>query len=293
MDTIYITNDRWRAQVAERAGVNRIMVDLEILGKMDRQGCRDTVISRHSITDVALVRSVLKDALLMVRVNPVHPKMDDEVDACIDAGADVLMLPMFARPTEVRRFIDIVGGRARTCLLLETGAALARIHDILDVGGIDEVHIGLNDLHLSLKLDFMFEIVSGGLMEYMARILKARGKKFGFGGIARIRRSTLTPLSPELILSEHVRLGSSQVILSRDYSSIFEECPREVSIETFVNEVRKLHLCINRISAEGPGILISNFRDLKRAVDEIASDRRRSMLQAAKARADGSTDYYN
>src|SRR6516165_2639041 len=142
MDTILITNDSWRAQAAEQAGVDRIMVDLEIMGKGERQKNLDTLISRHSVSDVARLRSVLGRALLMVRVNPIHNHTRDEVDACTAAGAKILMLPMFNHPAEVRQFIQIVGGRARICLLLETGTALARLHDIISVPGIDEVHIG-------------------------------------------------------------------------------------------------------------------------------------------------------
>ncbi|WP_305461450.1 aldolase/citrate lyase family protein [Photobacterium leiognathi] len=72
----------------------------------------------------------------------------------LKAGADIIMLPMFKTAGEAQSFIDYIDGRARTCLLIETSEALARIDDILEVPGIDEVHIGLNDLHLSLGLSF-------------------------------------------------------------------------------------------------------------------------------------------
>ena len=53
----------------------------------------------------------------------------------------------------------IVNKRVKTCLLLETSQALCRLDDILTLEGIDEIHIGLNDLHLSMGLDFMFELL--------------------------------------------------------------------------------------------------------------------------------------
>lgn len=40
---IYITNDPKTAQIAEEAGVDRIMVDLETIGKDQRQGGMNTV----------------------------------------------------------------------------------------------------------------------------------------------------------------------------------------------------------------------------------------------------------
>jgi 2-keto-3-deoxy-L-rhamnonate aldolase RhmA len=277
MDTIFITNDSWRAQVAEQAGVDRVMVDLEIIGKSERQKNHDTLISRHSLSDVGRLRSVLRRALLMVRMNPVHECTLDEVNACTAAGADILMLPMISHPAECKQFVQIVGGRSKTCLLLETGAALARLYDIISIPGIDEVHIGLNDLHLALKLDFMFEVVSGGLIEYMAQIIRGRGLKFGIGGIARLGRGLL---SPELILSEHVRLGSSQVILSRDYNQIFDECGEDLILDVFRREIEKLQGCIKQMRRLGSQIQAANSRKLKYAVDDIVGTRSNGLSPA-------------
>src|SRR5262245_5684371 len=112
MDTIFITNDRWRAQVAEQAGVARVLVDLETIGKTERQKDYDTLISRHDLSDVRLLRGVLKRALLMVRLNPMYDSTPHEVQTCIEAGADVLMLPMISHPAEVKQFVQMVGGRS-------------------------------------------------------------------------------------------------------------------------------------------------------------------------------------
>jgi 2-keto-3-deoxy-L-rhamnonate aldolase RhmA len=266
MNTIFITNDPWRAQVAEQAGVDRVMIDLEIIGKSERQKGFDTLISRHSLSDVKRLRSVLDHALLMVRINPMHDSARDEIHACAAAGADILMLPMISHPDEVKQFVQFVDGRSKTCLLLETGAALARLRDIVSVSGIDEVHIGLNDLHLALKLDFMFEVVSGGLIDYMAQTIRRKHLKFGIGGIARLGHGLV---SPELILSEHVRLGSSQVILSRDYNRIFDECGKELIVGVFRREIEKLQGCVTHMRRLGPQVQATNSRKLKCAVDEI------------------------
>jgi 2-keto-3-deoxy-L-rhamnonate aldolase RhmA len=270
MDTIFITNDPWRAQVAEQAGVDRVMIDLEIIGKSERQRNFDTLISRHSLSDVNRLRSVLNRALLMVRINPMHDYARDEIHACTASGADILMLPMISHPAEARQFVQFVGGRSKTCLLLETGAALARLRDIVSVPGIDEVHIGLNDLHLALKLDFMFEVVSGGLIDYMAQTIRRRGLRFGIGGIARLGHGLV---SPELILSEHARLGSSQVILSRDYNRIFDECGEELIVGVFRREIEKLQRCVKQMRRLGSQLQATNSRKLKCAVEEIVGMR--------------------
>jgi len=57
---MYITNDAEIAKIAENAGVDWIFVDLEINGKEERQGHLDTVISKHEISDVKKIKSVLK-----------------------------------------------------------------------------------------------------------------------------------------------------------------------------------------------------------------------------------------
>ncbi|QDS87035.1 HpcH/HpaI aldolase/citrate lyase family protein [Rosistilla ulvae] len=214
------------------------MVDLEINGKVKRQGHLDTVISRHAIDDVGKLRSVLSTSELMVRVNPIHADSRTEIDRCVDLGADRIMLPMFTTASEVAQFLKLVGGRTKTCLLLETPASVVRLESILEVPGVEEIHIGLNDLHLGFGLSFMFELVSGGVIDLCSRAINARSIKFGFGGIARLGTGVLPS---DLILSEHSRIGSSQVILSRDFQNIF------VDAKTPQDAERALRREINKI----------------------------------------------
>ena len=90
----YITKDPAVARIAQAAGVDRIFVDMEYIGKAQRQGGMDTVQNHHTVEDVARLRPVLDQAELLVRVNPVHPGSKDEINRVITAGADVIMLPM-------------------------------------------------------------------------------------------------------------------------------------------------------------------------------------------------------
>ena len=52
---MYITNRPEVAHIAELSGVDRIFVDLETIGKQERQGGMDTVQSHHTLDDVAVV----------------------------------------------------------------------------------------------------------------------------------------------------------------------------------------------------------------------------------------------
>lgn len=220
MKLIAITNNPDRAAVYQDAGVDRIMVDLEINGKEERQGHLNTLISRHKPEDVSKLRSVLSTGELMVRTNPIFDDSPAEIDDILARGADRLMLPMFRHPDEVRQLIDIVDGRAELTLLVETAAAFARLPQILSIDADFDLHIGLNDLHLEYKLDFMFEIFTSGLLDHVARLCAQSSVAFGIGGIARVGKG-LVP--GELVIAEHVRLGSSRVILSRDFSELAVE----------------------------------------------------------------------
>lgn len=217
---MYITNKPEIASIADAAGVDRIFIDMEYIGKGERQGGLDTVQSHHTVEDVREVKKVLSNAQLMVRVNPIHDatseycSTEDEIDAVIDAGADVIMLPYFKTVEEVERFIKAVDGRARVFPLLESAKALECLDSILDVQGIDEIHIGLNDMSLDLKKKFMFELLADGTVENICRKLKAKNIPYGFGGIGRLGKGDLPA---EYVIKEHYRLGSTCAILSRSF----------------------------------------------------------------------------
>ena len=50
------------ARIAQAAGVDRIFVDMEYIGKAQRQGGMDTVQNHHTVEDVARLRPVLDQA---------------------------------------------------------------------------------------------------------------------------------------------------------------------------------------------------------------------------------------
>ena len=217
---MYITNNVQVARIAQNAGVDRIWVDMEWIGKEERQAGMNTVKSHHTIQDIANLRPVVTTSTLMARVNPIHEATKEycdskeEIEETIEAGAEVIMLPMFKTVKEVDRFVDYVAGRAKVQLLVETKEANEIIEDILAVPGIDEVHIGLNDLHLAYDKKFMFELLCDGTVDRLTKIFREKGLKFGFGGIARVGYGMLPA---EYIIAEHYKYGSTAAILSRNF----------------------------------------------------------------------------
>ena len=235
MKLMYITNNPVVARIAENAGVDWIFLDMEVIGKAFRQSGLNTVQNHHTVDDIKRIRKAIKKSKLLVRVNPIHDAVDnypsskDEIDASIEAGADILMLPYFKTVEEVKTFIHLVNGRAKTLLLLETVEAANLIDKILEVPGIDMIHLGLNDMHLELCMKFMFELLADGTVERLGDKIKAKGIPFGFGGIATLDGGAL---QGSMVLKEHVRLGSSMVIVSRSF------CNTEII--TDLNEVKRI-----------------------------------------------------
>ena len=220
---MYITNRPEIAQIAESSGVNRIFVDMEYIGKDARQGGMDSVKNHHTVNDVKAMKHAVETAEILVRVNPIHGAASEyassqqEIDAVVNAGADIIMLPFIQSVDEVREFIDLVGGRARTMLLIETPASAEAIDEILEIPGIDEIYIGLNDLSLGYHTKFMFELLADGTVETLCLKCKLKGIPFGFGGIASLGNGMLPS---EYIIREHYRLGSTCAILSRSFCNL-------------------------------------------------------------------------
>ncbi len=266
---MYITNRPDVAMIAERNGVDRIFVDMEYIGKDERQHGLDTVKNHHSFEDEMAVRKVLKTSQLLVRVNPIHEKQSDgypdseeEIERVINAGADIVMLPYFKTVGEVERFVADVNGRAKTMLLLETAEAAELVDEVAMVDGVDEIHIGLNDLAISYHSKFLFEMLSNGTVERLCNHLKHVGKPYGFGGLASLGRG-LVPA--EMIIKEHYRLGSTGAILSRSFCNINHFSNPDAINEVFYRGIREIRAlekeCDDRIR-----YFTDNEKNLKKAV---------------------------
>ncbi len=217
LETIVITNDAARAALAMRAGVARIMVDLEYIGKSDRQPA-GSLISAHTFDDISTIRAAVPAAKLIVRINPVGETTQREVEEAVTRGADFIMLPMVKTAQEMSRVKACIGGRAKLIPLIEHIDALNQAEAILDAGA-DEAYLGLNDLHLSLGQHFMFEPLAEGLVDQFAAHARARNLPFGFGGVGKMGAGLL---AADAVIGEHARLGSSRVIISRAFDRALE-----------------------------------------------------------------------
>lgn len=266
---MYITNSPRVAQIAQMAGVDRIWIDLETLGKEERQAGMNTVKSKHNISDISLIKPLLTTSSMMVRVNPINPNSKAEIDAVIKAGAEYVMLPMYRTKNDVEAFLRFVNGRVKTMLLLETIDAQKNLLDYVDLPGIDEIHIGLNDLHLAYGKKFMFELLADGTVESIVNILKIRGIKYGFGGFARVGYGILPA---EMILTEHYALGSQMAILSRGFCDANSVANPDEIADIFVNGVRDIRKKELEVSVYSDSQFAQNHDMVKMKVAQIVDN---------------------
>ena len=261
IELIQITNDPAFATRCDALDGMRLFVDLERMGKAQRQAGRSTFISTHQVADVARIKSCLRRSRLMVRLNPLNPQTRSEVQAVLDCGADMLMLPMFSDAGQLKEFSDHVGGRAPVVALLETTGALATLAQWIDTPGLAEVYVGLNDLHLSLGQRFMFEPLADGLVESVGAAARGRGIGFGFGGIARMEEGLLPGRD---VLAEHLRLASQAVILSRTFH-------RAEGGERFEDEVLALRAAEAALALRNPRQVRADAVRIGAAIEGIAA----------------------
>lgn len=216
MLTLLTTEPLWvRAAVA--AGVQRVGVDIERRGKRARQrSWGDARISDHRLVQLRTVAAHAGGARVFARLNPPYAGTAAEVERALALGASSLMLPQFRTVADAECFVGLVAGRAEVLLLVETAPAVARLREIAAVRGVDEIMVGLNDLHHALGLRSAMELAASPELERIAAEVRDAGVRFGFGGVARPGEQGL-PVSPDLLLARHAALGSASAWIARSF----------------------------------------------------------------------------
>ena len=268
MKYFMITNKPEIGQYVVDKGVDRIFIDLEKLGKQKRQGHLNTWKSEHQFDDILHMRNIIKGKRILVRLNPFNKDIELEINKAIELGADFLMLPMIENFDQIKTFCKNVHKRLPIIPLIETKESLSFLDKIINLEGISEVYIGLNDLSLSCGYKFLFEPIANGVLNNAAKLLNENNINWGFGGIAKIGKGILPA---ELILGEHVRLNSTRVILSRS----FHQNPGNIfdltSVNNFSEELDKLNEVYNKWLSASEEELEKNHLEIKRIISSLVS----------------------
>ena len=214
--TMLCSRDPAVAAEADAAGVDRVGLDLEVLGKHDRQAGLGTWVSDHLEDHLPPLRRAVTRGELFCRVNPLHEGTAAEVDRVVAAGAEVLMLPMFTSTGQVRAFVELVANRARVVPLLETRAAARAVREVVRVRSVDELHVGLTDLSLQLRVGERFALLGSPLLARVARTAREAGVRLGVGGVGRARDRGQRVAS-DLIYAQYPRLGATAALVSRAF----------------------------------------------------------------------------
>jgi hypothetical protein len=260
---LMIVDDPAIAGFISKNGVDRLFVDLEVMGKTERQGHLDTVQSVQTMETVSNIRRGAPDGHVLVRLNPFHDGTASEVDEAIARGADSVMLPMFHDYDTLAAFFDLLNGRVEVVPLFETVDSIAALPHIIEHLPVTSLHVGLNDLSLERGDKMIFSPLAKGVLDDASHALKAKETSFGIGGVARASEGNIPP---ELLLGEHVRLGSSAAILSRSFHRQAKTLDELQSTMDFSAEIAKLRRVYEAFQTASADVLDQNHATLKAAV---------------------------
>jgi len=226
LDLFLFTSDPVMAAAAEAAGVDGVVIDWESKGKAARQLGYDTDTGGDSEADLHAVTSRLRRGRVLVRVDAAPELMPRHVEAALRGGATSLMLPVAETPDDVRRFLDVVAGRARTIVQIETQRLVDHCAQLNEMEW-DTAYIGLNDLMISRGGRWIWEpFADGTISEIFAKL---PGRRIGFGGVTVIGGGR--PLPFTALLGEMARMGCAMSFLRRTFKTeiIGRDMPTEIT----------------------------------------------------------------
>ncbi|MTW22760.1 hypothetical protein [Allochromatium palmeri] len=196
LELVLFENDAASARRHMAWGISSFMIDWEVMGKDFRQLGFDTEIRPGTVEDLKGIAS-LPGARAWCRINRYGSHTASEVGMALDAGAQVILLPMVSELSKVASFVEMIDHRCETGLMIETmeGAALA---PQLRGFPIDLVFFGLNDFAISRGGGSIFRALADGAVERVRRAIPEI--RFGVGGLTDLRRGY--PIPSTRLLSE-------------------------------------------------------------------------------------------
>lgn len=253
-----VTADLRHVRWAGDAGVERILVDLEGSTKRERQKGRGLFLSDHSIDDLRAIRAAFPKTSITVRVNSIHDGSDEEIGAVVCHAPERIMLPWIRSSVEIERFLELVPPDIEPILLLETRWSLEFLPELLAVGAVREMYIGLNDLSLDLGFRNFAETLLHETFRTAVRHLQDRDVVWGFGGIGDFRDRSL-PVDPEAFFLYQARLGSRSGWLSRSFRRLLDKDAGADGAAFTLGRIRKGMARVAEESAERKTASIAAF----------------------------------
>ncbi len=206
--------------------VSAIVVDLESDGKADRQQLApyllgtDTSISADTFEDLANARDrVPNSAKLICRTNTTPIALKYDIEMALEAGVDELLIPMVRTACELEQVFEMVNGRARVGIMVETVDAVNCISDLSTLP-LSRVYVGLMDLAIERKSSSPFEAMVDGTVEKLREHINA---PFGLAGLTIPSHGF--PIPSHVLMAELVRIGCDFTVLRRSFISDTQHLP--------------------------------------------------------------------
>lgn len=242
-------------RTAMAAGVDGIIVDWENQGKKLRQENFDTQINYDTYEDLCRVREVTPAGKLICRINGFSGEhTEEEVELALRAGADEIFLPMVRTVAEARDTLQMIGGRARFNILIETTSALACLEELSQLP-LNRAYIGLNDLHIQQNSRNIFIPL---MNETVIDIRRHFGIPLGAGGVTYPPNGL--PIPSKYLINEYARLGIDFSFLRRTF--IKDHATH--SMEHMVHHIRKAY---DEARARSHEEVVADFRIFREQVE--------------------------
>ena len=245
LELVIFENDPQIMQKYHNHGINHCLIDMEVMGKDLRQLGFDTDINPGTYHDLASI-AALPRVTSWCRLNQLGSWSEEECEKAIAAGAQILILPMIRQRREVEEFLELINGRTKICIMLETERAVELAEEVHGLP-FEYAYFGLHDYNIATGNRFIFKPLLDGTIEKVRRILK--DYKFGFAGLTDIAKGA--PIPAIQILKELARLKANFVFLRRSF---------------------KKDVCIDHVQQSVSEIDRAWMQNISRTADEIAVD---------------------
>lgn len=240
-----------------------VIIDWESGSKHERQDSSEKLIGistnlTHDGPDGVEVARQLGFERVICRINGMNPGTPDEVESVIDQGGTDVLLPMWNTIEQVRALEDIVRGRARIGLMIETSGALDAARQ-LRVVAPSFAFIGLVDMAIDRGTSSIFTPIIDGTLEKVVADLG--DTPFGFGGLTLPNKGE--PIPSRLFVGEMLRLGARFSVMRRSFF-------RDVPVPDSGSAIEEINKAITRWDGRGiddverdHGDLLTLVRNLK------------------------------
>lgn len=207
---LFYSNLQLTLQLAS-SHLHAVIIDLENIGKDNRQQLYDTQVSKHSISDLVELRAATTKRIIC-RVNGGEYLQESEINNAINEGADEILLPMVQHPSEVERTLKLINGQCPLGILVETNDAVQCIDELIQFP-LSRIYFGLNDFAIDNQNSNIFTPLLGDII-YKIRQASAN-ILFGFGGLTHPDEGI--PIPSKLLLAEMARINCNFTFLRRSF----------------------------------------------------------------------------